>query len=299
MIVARAGSEPGIRKIAVLRANGIGDFLLAVPALQALHATYPAAEITLLGKPWHAPFLAGRPGPVDRVIVVPPSRGVRDELDVVEKTAELEQFFEVMAQEGFDLAIQLHGGGRYSNPFVLRLDARMTIGLKSPEAAALDRWVPYIYFQSEILRCLEVVSLVGATTVVLEPRLVVTAADLDEAQRLVPNAEKPLALLHPGATDPRRRWPVEKLAAVGDALALAGAHVVVSGTEPERALVEAVVNRMGVEAQNVCGRLSLGGLAGLLSRCRVVVSNDSGPLHLAAAVGAATVGIYWCGNLIT
>jgi ADP-heptose:LPS heptosyltransferase len=51
-------------------------------------------------------------------------------------------------------------------------------------------------------------------------------------------------------------------------------------------------------AQDTTGQLQLGGLAGLLSRCRVVVSNDSGPLHLAAAVGAATVGIYWCFNLI-
>ncbi len=45
-------------------------------------------------------------------------------------------------------------------------------------------------------------------------------------------------------------------------------------------------------------RLSIGGLAGLLSRCALVVSNDSGPLHVAAAVGAPTVGIYWCGNAI-
>lgn len=55
---------------------------------------------------------------------------------------------------------------------------------------------------------------------------------------------------------------------------------------------------MSADAQNLCGRLFLGGLAGLLSRCRLVVSNDSGPLHMAAAVGAATVGIFWCGNLI-
>jgi ADP-heptose:LPS heptosyltransferase len=48
----------------------------------------------------------------------------------------------------------------------------------------------------------------------------------------------------------------------------------------------------------LAGKLSLGGLAGLLARCRVVVSNDTGPLHLAAAVGTATVSIYWCINLV-
>jgi ADP-heptose:LPS heptosyltransferase len=58
-----------------------------------------------------------------------------------------------------------------------------------------------------------------------------------------------------------------------------------------------VVEAMHAESANLCGRLSLGGLAALLARSRVVVSNDTGPLHLAHAVGARTVGIYWCLNL--
>ena len=52
------------------------------------------------------------------------------------------------------------------------------------------------------------------------------------------------------------------------------------------------------EAGNLCGKLTLEGLVGLLARAQVVISNDSGPLHLAIAVGTPTVGIYWCGNLI-
>jgi ADP-heptose:LPS heptosyltransferase len=159
--------------------------------------------------------------------------------------------------------------------------------------------VPYIYFQPEILRYLEVVGLVGATTTRLEPRLCVTNQDLEEACRVVPElADRPVAALHPGATALRRCWPVQSFAAVGAALRAAGAHVVVTGIDWEKEIVEGVVEAMHGQAQNLCGQLSLGGLAGLLSRCRVVVSNDSGPLHLAAAVGAATVGIYWCGNLI-
>lgn len=55
---------------------------------------------------------------------------------------------------------------------------------------------------------------------------------------------------------------------------------------------------MSYPARNLCGLLSLGGLAGLLHRCDVVISNDSGPLHLAAAVGTATVGVYWAYNMI-
>ncbi len=288
-----------VRKIAVLRANAIGDFIFSLPALTALRVAYPQAEIVLLGRQWHADFLENRPGPIDRVIVVPPSEGVRDKPEG-EDPAELDLFFKAMAEEQFDLAIQLHGGGRNSNPFVLRLGAQFTVGLRTPDAAMLDQWVPYIYFQPEIMRYLEVVSLVGATTDALEPYVTITGRDLAEVNRIVPEKlDCWLAALHPGAGDPRRRWPAKKFAAVGKTLAAAGAHVVVIGTPPEQSLVDRVMKAMNGQGQDVCSQLSLGGLAGLLSRCRVVVSNDSGPLHLAGAVGAATVGIYWAGNLTT
>ncbi len=299
MLFPSAGHiQEGVHKIAVLRANFLGDFIFCLPALEALRSSYPHAEIVFLGKPWHQALLVDRPGPVDRVIVVPPSGGVRLEPEGFASPEELESFFERMREERFDLALQLHGGGRYSNPFVLNLGARLTAGLRAPDAAPLDLWVPYIYYQSEVLRFLEVASLVGARAPHLEPRLHILPRDLAEADQVAPEQDRPLAVLHPGANDTRRRWPVEHFAAVGDRLAEAGAHVIVTGTEPERPLVSAVVSGMRHPAQEACAVLSVGGLAGLLSRSSVLVSNDSGPLHLAAAVGAATVGIYWCGNLI-
>ncbi len=227
-----------------------------------------------LGRGWHASFLAGRPGPIDRVIVLPPTKGVSEPPEYRDDPIEQERFFEAMRQEHFDLALQIHGGGRYSNPFLLNLGAKVTVGLKTPDAVPLDRWIPYIYFQSEILRYLEVVSLVGAPPNTLEPRLLLTAPDMNEAWQVVPEREKPLVALHPGAGDPQRRWPPEKFAAVGDALARANAHVVVTGTREEQALVEEVVRTMKAEAQNICERISLGG-------------------------GVATVGLYWCCNLYT
>ena len=298
MLSSQRALVPDVRKIAVLRANRIGDFLFALPALEALRAAYPAAELVLLGLPWHRAFLAGRPGPVDRVVVVPAYGGVSTEPGDDADPAELERFFAARAAERFDLAIQIHGGGRHSNPFLLRLGARLTAGLRTPDAPALDRWLPYIYFQSEILRYLEVVALVGAAPVALEPRLAVTEADSAESRVAVADGPAPLVALHPGATDPRRHWPAAHFAAVGDALTAAGCRVAVTGTAEEAPLVAAVTTQMRREALDLSGRLSVGGLAGLLARCALVVSNDSGPLHLAAAVGAATVGIYECLNLI-
>jgi ADP-heptose:LPS heptosyltransferase len=289
---------PGVKKIAVLRANGIGDFVCALPALDALRAAYPHAEIVVLGKRWHRAFLAGRPGPVDRALEVPFCSGVNEDSGAPHGAAVLDTFFESMRGERFDLALQLHGGGRNSNPFVLRLGARVTAGLRTPDAAVLDRWLPYIFFQSEVLRHLEVVSLVGAEPVTLTPHMRVTTADVEESLRVVPEDDKPLIALHPCATDVRRWWPAECFARIGDLLAAEGARVLVLGTATERQQVERVVTGMRSEAVNLCDRLSLGGLLGLLSRCRVVVSNDSGPSHLAEAVGTPTVAIYWCVNVV-
>ncbi|MFN2555289.1 MAG: glycosyltransferase family 9 protein, partial [Nitriliruptorales bacterium] len=285
----------GVSVIAVLHSRGIGDFIFALPALHALRAAYPSAEIVLLGAPWYAEFLAGRPTPIDRVVPVH-TRAVTGPDDLA--SGSLDSFFAEQAAEGYDLAVQLQGGGRYSNPFLLRLGARHTVGARTPDAAALERWIPYFHYQNEVLRCLEVVGLVGARPVQLEPRITPTACDLEESQQLVADGDEPLVALHPGASDTRRRWPPERFAAVADVLVVSGAHAVVTGTETERESATAVLAGMRERASDACGRLSLNGLLGLLSRCRLVVSNDTGPLHLAQAVGTPTVGLFWCGNLI-
>src|SRR5918998_119127 len=166
------GSElvENVRKIAVLRAGGIGDFIFTLPALHALRAAYPEARITLLGEAWHEELLSGRPGPIGRALAVPRSTGVNGpDTGVDEDEEELERFFARMREERFDLALQMHGGGGYSNPFVWRLKARVTAGARAPGAPPLDRSVPYVYYQSEYMRYLEIASLVGARKVDLEP----------------------------------------------------------------------------------------------------------------------------------
>ncbi|HXR57201.1 MAG TPA: glycosyltransferase family 9 protein [Casimicrobiaceae bacterium] len=285
------------RRIAVLRAGALGDLIFTLPALDALRAAYPEAEIVLLGKPWMANLLHERPGPVDRVVIVPPVRGVGTPENAGQDERALNAFFAQMQAERFDIALQLHGGGRYSNPFVTRLGARVSAGLCDVDAAPLDRTMPYFYHQNERMRQLEAVALVGATARTLEPHLAVMPRDVDEANAIVEASPRPLAVLQPGCTDPRRRWPPEKFAAVGDALRERGAVVAINGTGDEQQLVDAVRGAIRGEAVDLCGRLSLGGLAGLMSRARVVVSNDTGPLYLAEAVGAPTVGVYWLTNL--
>src|SRR5829696_24206 len=141
---------PGVRRIVVLRANGLGDYVVAQPALAALRATCPDAALA-------APRVAGvrgEPGPDG-----PPD----DPPEVVE------EFCAAMRERRFDLGVQLHGGGGNANPLLLRFGARVTAGSRAPGAAPLDRTVPWTDFQHDLLRWLEVVSLVGAEPVHLRP----------------------------------------------------------------------------------------------------------------------------------
>ncbi|WP_293787757.1 glycosyltransferase family 9 protein, partial [uncultured Aeromicrobium sp.] len=223
-----------IRRIAVLRGGGLGDLMFAMPAVEALAAAYPEATITLLGSSAHAALLSGRPGPVDEVEVLPVSEGVRPPKDgEAEDPAELERFFTRMRERCFDLAVQVHGGGRYSNPFLLRLGARHTVGTRTPDAIKLERVLPYRYYQNEFMRSLEIVGLAGAPPVSVEATLHVTAEERRAAADLLGGvpAERPLVGIHPGATDPRRRWPVERFAEIAGRALADGAAVAVVGDE--------------------------------------------------------------------
>ncbi|MFF5053975.1 glycosyltransferase family 9 protein [Micromonospora sp. NPDC000663] len=293
-----AGLVPDVRRIAVLRANALGDFVFALPALDALRAAYPSAEIVLLGAPWHVKLWQDRPGPVDRVLVVPPAPGIRTP-ESGEPESSIDDFVAAAVGEDFDIAVQIHGGGANSNPFVSRLGARLTVGLRADDAPPLDRCLPYIYYQHEVIRYLEVVGLVGAPATTIVPTLAVTDDDRAEAARVLGPADRPRVALHPGATDTRRRWPAERFAEVARALHDDGYEVLVTGTPAEQEVVDRVVAAAGVPVRPQVGTFSLGGLIGCYADCALVVSNDTGPVHLAAAVGTPTVGIFWVGNLIT
>ncbi len=94
-----------------------------------------------------------------------------------------DNFFGAMKRQRFDLALQLHGGGRYSNPFLRRFGARHTVGTRTPDAVPLERTLPYAYYQHEPLRALEVAGLAGAAPVGLEAQLRPLASSVPAPRR--------------------------------------------------------------------------------------------------------------------
>jgi ADP-heptose:LPS heptosyltransferase len=302
---------PGVlvapRKIAVLHAKALGDFIVILPALQAIKETYPRAELVLLAKPWVKNFLEARPSPVDRVICVPVLAGIHDAVETKGRiahagtdsgSADIDLFCQSMHAEKFDAVIHMQGDGRSVNPFINRLGARLTAGMRSPIAEAIDRFIPYVHYQNEVLRNLEIAALIGACTAGLEPRIEVTEADERETapvRKIVDGG--PYIVVHAGADDFRRIWPWTRFAEVVRSMMDAGYRVVLTGTPKEAGLVDKIKQASGRSAIT-CTSLGLGGLAALLQKSVLVISNDTGPLHLARAVGAATVGIFWAPNVL-
>src|SRR5947207_8384540 len=113
------------RKIAVFRALYLGDLLLAVPALRALRAGFPEAEITLIGLPWAASFARRFRFYVDRFVEFGGYPGI-DEVAV--DPGRSARFVEEQRAYGYDLVVQMQGSGRTSNPCALALGGRMTAG---------------------------------------------------------------------------------------------------------------------------------------------------------------------------
>ncbi len=327
------------RRIAVVRALQLGDMLVAVPALRALRAGYPDAEITLIGLPWAASFAARLDRYVNRFLPFPGWPGI-DEVSY--DKARTERFIAEARAHDYDLVIQMHGSGGQSNPFALALGARVTAGYydgphphpmriglsalrsRQPNRLSLMRergaggegirspspahgrgaggegvlWpaATYPHDQPEVLRNLGLAALLGCPdrgTALEFPLLSEDHAEADALLEPFAGDGRPLIGIHAGARPPARRWPPARFAAVADDLARRhDAHIILIGGPGEEEIVAAVAERMSARALNLAGRTSLGGLAALLARLSLFIGNDSGPAHLAEAVGAPTVRLF-------
>jgi ADP-heptose:LPS heptosyltransferase len=286
----RAFYRSSVRRIAVFRALMLGDLLCATPALRALRAGFPGAEISLVGLPWAAE-LAARLDSVDRHVEFPGFPGLPER---VPDLAAVPVFLAAMQAERFDLAVQLHGSGQLVNPLVAAFGARHTAGFAlqgdwCPEPALFAQWRDKGH---EIVRLLALTDHLG---------LARQGLGLDFPLRPQEHAwvralqlrQHGYVVLHPGAQLASRRWPVERFAAVAAALARRGWQVLVTGSAGETPLAQQIVQAAPVI--DMTGRTTLWQLGALVKHGALVVANDTGISHVAAACSTPSV-IISCGS---
>jgi ADP-heptose:LPS heptosyltransferase len=280
-----------VRTIAVLRALHLGDLLCAVPALRALRAAFPDSHIALIGLPWAHAFVSRYAAYVDELIEFPGFPGLPERPVAPDAVP---PFLSAMQQRRFDLVVQLHGSGHYTNEIAMLCGAGMTAGFFQPPEYCPDRelFLPYPDNLPEPLRHLELLRYLGIPSQGEDIDFPLTEADhaafarLREAASLAPNT---FVCIHPGGRGERRRWAPHHFAAVADRLAREGYDIVVTGTAEERDIVQAMLTTMHCSAVDLTSRTDLGALAVLLSRARLLLANDTGVSHMASALGIPSV----------
>ena len=280
-----------IRRILVRQVNWVGDAVLTLPALEALDRRFPRAEIVALAKPWVAGLFSGQPA-VDRVIEYRSEEAHRGLLGRWRLARQLRN-------EHFDLALI----------FPNSLDAVLIpwlAGIPCRIGYATDGRRPMLTHPirppapggaHQVHRYLGIIRALGGNGRP-EPRLCVTREAWQAAERILADhgigPGQVIVGLNPGSVyGGAKRWPADRYAAVADALVDGwGARILLLGSARERPVLEEVATRMRRRATSLGGRTDLPTLAALLQRTHLLLSNDTGAMHLAVAVGTPVVAIF-------
>ena len=268
--------------VLIARVDNEGDVLLAGPAVRAVAAG--AGRVTLLCGPRGSQAAALLPG-VDEILVRR-AEWIDPEPQPVDRAA-LDAFVDDLAARAFDEAIVLTSF--HQSPLPLALLLRMA-GVPRIAATSVDYPGSLLDVRHrisddvhEVERSLSLVAALGYA---------LPDGD-DRALRVRRPGEAPLGrgyvVVHPGASVPARAWAPERHAALVDALVAEGRRVAVTGGPEERELTARVAGAAGID---LGGRTDLAGLADVLAGADCVVVGNTGPAHLAAAVGTAVVSLY-------
>jgi lipopolysaccharide heptosyltransferase I len=279
-------------RILLVKLSSLGDVIHALPTLEALRSLYPEGHITWLVEEAHAPVLTGHPA-LDEVWPVPRLRLRGDRLG-----ENLQGIFRVarrLREQPFDLVIDLQGLFKSALWVALSRSLRKVGYDRTRELSYLaltERLAPYDPEAHAVWRYLNVARSLGAPA--MPPRFRLGLPLPADLSHLIPlETSQPLAVLHPGARWPTKLWPAAQWARLGEWLARdKGCQVVITGSPGDRKLVKEIVARSEVPPLNLAGRTSLAELAAVLRQARLAMTTDTGPMHLAAALGTPVVALF-------
>ncbi|PKN66820.1 MAG: lipopolysaccharide heptosyltransferase II [Deltaproteobacteria bacterium HGW-Deltaproteobacteria-15] len=282
-----------IRRVLVRAPNWVGDAIMALPSLEALKENLPGSSVVVLAKPWVIPVFENHPC-VDSVLHyrkdVPYPRALLRIMSTASELRRLKFDLAFLLQNAFEAALLAWLAGI---PYRLgyNTDGRSLL-LSHPVPKEKDRQGHQVEYYMGILKSM------NWRVEPRDPRLHVNGSKVSAARSLLLSygikRDDFLLGMAPGATyGPAKRWPPEKFAAVADMAAEKwGAKVVVMGSGNEQTIGDAVVLAMRSPALNLCGKTSLGEAAAVIQQCRAFLTNDSGLMHLAAALDVPTVAVF-------
>ena len=296
------------RRILCVRLDGVGDVLMTTPAMRALRISGDGPrDLTLLASPAGADLLPLLPDVGEAMAYEAPWMKGPTSPDATRDA----RMISALRERGFDAAVIFTVCSQNPLPAAMlchmaEIPLRLALCRENPYGL-LTRWIRDAEGERsrrhEVRRQLDLVSTIGAVpdresmSIRVSGRAREEAtSELAEASVARPREDRWIAV-HPGASAPSRRYPEEGFAAVGDALAEAGHRIVFTGSAAERDLIASIRSRMRRPSSSLAGRLTLEGLAAVLSLAPLVIANNSAPAHLAAAVGTPVVDLYALTNL--
>ncbi len=295
---------PPRARVLLIRPDHIGDLLFLTPALRMLDAALPDARVTCMVGPWGREVLDRNPHIDDLLLCDYPGFSRRPKRSMYAPYRLLAQVASSLRAQRFDTAVILRFDHWWGALLAAMAGIPRRIGYRVPECEPfLTEALEYVSHRHEVQQNFALVARLATADapdswLSAGPLEFCVSAD-DEAsidRWLAANATSGsggIIALHPGAGAPVKEWGVESFAALADALVQQlGVGIVLTGSPNEIELANAVAIRMQHTPIVAAGQTSLGELGALFRRCRLVVGADSGPLHLAVAVGTPTVHLY-------
>ena len=284
------------RRILVVKLDHLGDVLLATPVFSNLRRAYPDAELHALTGAWSRVVLEKHPD-VNKVLEY--NSPVFCRTGQPTSLRETFQLYKQLRHQKYDLLVTLRSDWRTLCFALLRVTPKRLDRAALQVANKLG--APQFTGTHETTRNLDVLHKAGIPTPIQTTTFSVGEEDekwaSDFLDSLHIDRERPLIAIHPGSPIPIKRWMPDRYAELANWLiARKRAQILFVGVEDEIPIITDIQGLMRAETNNIAGKTSLTQLASILQKCNVFVGNDSGPMHLAAAVGTRTIGLYGPGD---
>ena len=292
------------RHILVIRLDLIGDLVLSMTTVRALKHTYPDATIDLLALPASAKVVIGDPD-LNEIITYDPNVWRRPKaLIQIKNWSNAYNLLSHLRTRDYDIAVSVFG--RWAGILAALSGAKRRVGFgrESYPGLMTDNVRGYHWrsgdHKHEVDYCLKLARAAGAITSTADrtPHLYVDPLahqqleQLLEREGIVP--EKPFIVCHISSNNGQsKRWPIPYWAILIDKLIRGqNAQVILTGAPDDKPLIECVTRQMQEQAIDLIGKTNLPQLVALLKRANLVISGDSGPMHIAAAVGTPLIAIH-------